>query len=443
MKDRAFTRVVLFVVIFFVSAGATIAANCTVTTADDHVDQNCSADCSLREAVLEPSCTAIDFSLDLAGAPIVLTLGELAISRNLSITGWGADAIAISGNNTSRIFYIGTGAAVSISGMTLRNGNGVGAAPNNGGAIRNRGTLTVDGVYFTGNQSPAQGAAISFEGTASTVRNSTFTGNTGGGFTGAVLALTPGTGGVTMTNSTITGNAAPAIYLTGTNILLTNSTVIYNGPLGVYNGGMAGLSIGNSIVMDICRCSMLGGVSSSGTNIVSATPTSNQIVFHATDLVGVDPLVGGLAFNGGHTLTMATQANSPGTDTGSNTLAVNAGLTTDQRGYPRFADGGSGRMAADIGAFELNSPAPAPVTVAGRVLGAVSGNPVRSQTVAITDLLGNTRTTLSSSLGWFVFDNLPAGFVYRVSVKGRRGVQLKTVFAGQDLSDVDILVPGL
>jgi hypothetical protein len=85
----------------------------------------------------------------------------------------------------------------------------------------------------------------------------------------------------------------------------------------------------------------------------------------------------------------------------------------------------------------------APVTVAGRVLGAVSGNPVRSQTVAITDLLGNTRTTLSSSLGWFVFDNMPAGFVYRVSVKGRRGVQLKTVFAGQDLSDADILVPGL
>jgi len=39
-----------------------------------------------------------------------------------------------------------------------------------------------------------------------------------------------------------------------------------------------------------------------------------------------------LAFNGGTTQTRALLPGSPALDAGSNTLATNAGLTTDQRG---------------------------------------------------------------------------------------------------------------
>ena len=64
-----------------------------------------------------------------------------------------------------------------------------------------------------------------------------------------------------------------------------------------------------------------------------------------TNLFGLDPLLGPLAYNGGPTLTRALLPGSPALDRGSNP----EGLTEDQRGY------GSDRVvgaAADIGAYE-------------------------------------------------------------------------------------------
>jgi hypothetical protein len=247
---------------------------------------------------------------------------------------------------------------------------------------------------------------------------------------------------VALQNTTIAGNGAIGVYVVVASVSATNSTIVSNGFLGVYNGGMAGFGMGNSIVENICRCSMLGGISSSGNNIASTSSGSNQIAYHITDRVGIDPQIGGLQLNGGHVPTMLALAGSPAIDNGNDDLANGIPLLTDARGFARFVDGGSGRPLVDIGATEFNASAPAAVTVAGRVMGAVSGNPIRSVAVTLTDMQGNVRSALSSSLGWFVFDSLPAGFVYRVSVKARRGTVVKTVFADQSLSDVDILIPG-
>jgi hypothetical protein len=68
------------------------------------------------------------------------------------------------------------------------------------------------------------------------------------------------------------------------------------------------------------------------------------------NMVGVDPLLGPLADNGGPTQTHALLPGSPAIDRGRNDL----GLATDQRGFGRVA----GR-AADMGAFEVQPP-PAP-----------------------------------------------------------------------------------
>ena len=430
--------------LLFISVSIAGAANCVVTTADDHVDQNCTgADCSLREAILEPSCTTVTFSLDIAGTPIVLTLGELAINRNLTITGWGADAVIISGNGASRIFYIGTGATVQISGMTLRDGNGVGTPPGRGGAIRSLGTLTLDGVYFTENSvtctTGCYGGAVVIEGGGiQIVKNSTFAGNVASGQVGVLSPYPGASASLRVYNSTITGNQGYAMFNTGNSVFMVNSTVVDT----YYNSGLASLTISNSIVPNICRCSMNGGIASQGNNVAGTVPGSNPVTFAPSDLVGVAPQLGPLQYNGGHMPTMLPLGGSPAIDGGNNHLTADVFLTTDQRGFERFINGGSGSAIVDIGATEFGATA-ATVQVAGRVLGAVSGNPVRSQTVAITDMLGNTRTTISSSLGWFVFDGLPAGFVYRVSAKGRRGVQHKTIFADQNMSDVDILVPGV
>lgn len=442
MKTRTFPALVLSFIGLLISSGAASAANCRVTKAADTNDGSCTAgDCSLREAVAEPTCSTIDFSLDLAGQPVTVTLGDMVINRTLGINGYGADAITIASNGVFRIFYIAGSGNATITGVKLTGGGGNGTGAGGGGAIRNGGgSLILNGVYLTGNSSQG-GAAV---GGNALIVNSTIAGNVSGPGT-FDAALSPGTS-LIIYNSTVCDNAGPGIA-SGAFIYMLNSTIAFNGPTGVLVDDLGILRTGNSIVLGYHNGghNFGGDIESQGSNIGSYAPGSWPIGFTGADMVGVDPVLGPLEYNGGHLPTRALLAASPGIDVANNSLAINAPLPTDQRGYLRIFDGnGNGQGTVDIGAFEFGSSAAlAPVTVAGRVLGAVSGNPVRSQTVAITDLLGNTRTTISSSLGWFVFDDLPAGFVYRVSVKGRRGVQLRTIFADRDLSDVDILVPGV
>lgn len=72
------------------------------------------------------------------------------------------------------------------------------------------------------------------------------------------------------------------------------------------------------------------------------------------NLVGVDPLLASLAFNGGPTRTQALFTGSPAINAGSNPL----NLTTDQRGagFPRVVG-----PAADMGAYEGSVAPPPPV----------------------------------------------------------------------------------
>lgn len=89
---------------------------------------------SLREKVEDPSCDSITFSVP-NGSTIVLTNGELVITRNLTITGPGATNLTVSGNDTSRVFRINDG-AVAISLLTVAHGNATAASGTfNGGGI--------------------------------------------------------------------------------------------------------------------------------------------------------------------------------------------------------------------------------------------------------------------------------------------------------------------
>jgi CSLREA domain-containing protein len=81
---------------------------------------------SLREAVAKANSTAaadtIVFAANLQGMTLVLTQGELGITRDLTIDGDGR-AITIDGNATGRIFNIaGAGTEVALRGLTLTNG---------------------------------------------------------------------------------------------------------------------------------------------------------------------------------------------------------------------------------------------------------------------------------------------------------------------------------
>jgi hypothetical protein len=91
---------------------------CTVTsTADSGAN-------SLRQCISEvdPGGT-INFNLTYP-ATIALTTSEITIDKALTINGPGAAQLAISGDDTYRIFYINAGStdAITVTGLTIRDG---------------------------------------------------------------------------------------------------------------------------------------------------------------------------------------------------------------------------------------------------------------------------------------------------------------------------------
>jgi CSLREA domain-containing protein len=426
----------LLFLVLFASAAYAIPTTCRVTKTADTNDGSCDAgDCSLREAVASPACPIVEFSLDTAGQTIGLTLGEIVINRSVTIKGWGADATVISGNNASRIFYSLGGTDVVISGVTLTGGKAPVNGPQPGGsAVYALGGMVLDGVYVTGNRN----GALTLLNYGQRLINSTVAGNDNGDYSPTMVVLN-----LRIYNSTIVNNTS-AVTSSDDSPEAVSSTILNNGPYGLFVPMTGTFDSWNSVIRDIYVNDTFSTFRSNGYCILSFLPGSYRVVYTATDRLDIDPQLAPLGYYGGHMPTMMPVPGGASVDGGNNLIAINAGLTTDQRGYSRFVDGdGNGTATADNGAVEFGAVPPPPVRVAGRVLGGVSGNPLRSQTVTIRDMLGNTHTTLSSSLGWFVFDNLPAGFVYRVSVNARRGSVSKTVFGDQDLSDADILVPGL
>ena len=141
---------------------------------------------SLRDAVARanalPGADTIDFQPALAGT-IALTGGELDITDDVAIAGPGATSLTVSGSNTSRVFKIEPGKAVTISGLTIAQGN---AVSGRGGGIDNSGALTVSDSAFSGNRALSGGALANEIGSTATVTGSTFRRNTAGSGNGGL-----------------------------------------------------------------------------------------------------------------------------------------------------------------------------------------------------------------------------------------------------------------
>jgi hypothetical protein len=112
---------------------------------------------------------------------------ELMIDKNLDIEGPGGGKLAISGHLLTRVFEVAAGAQVTISGLTIENGNGGTGAfdpvrnDGNGLGILNYGTLTLSGCNVSHNQVRGLyglGGAIYNAGTL-TLSNTTVTKNDG------------------------------------------------------------------------------------------------------------------------------------------------------------------------------------------------------------------------------------------------------------------------
>jgi hypothetical protein len=124
-------------------------------------NKNDSGTGSLRYAV-DNACAGSTIDLTNLSGTIGLN-SRIRMDDNLTINGPGSNSLTISGQNQTRIFFVG-GGTVSISGLTLANGLGAGfssgpsgSSAGMGGAIfMNGGVVNLTGVAFSGNS--AQGA---------------------------------------------------------------------------------------------------------------------------------------------------------------------------------------------------------------------------------------------------------------------------------------------
>jgi hypothetical protein len=121
---------------------------------------------TLRNAILAAVAgDTVVFSNGLAGT-IILTQGELLIGQNITISNGIMATIAVSGNNSNRVFNILSDTTVTISGLTITNGFNVGTnvycygpgGIGQGGGILNNGTLTLLYCRVSGNT--AQGGPL-------------------------------------------------------------------------------------------------------------------------------------------------------------------------------------------------------------------------------------------------------------------------------------------
>jgi hypothetical protein len=316
------------------------------------------------------------------------TFSDLTVSGGKDI--YGAAFFNEEGTLTlNRLVVIGNEAFHETTGSTLTAG----------GAIRSYGPLTVRESIVSGNSAIARGSGeitlasgggIEAYGTT-TIERSTVSDNHVESFAeeggesvaeggGVLLAGPP----AKIVQSTISGNSAyategnPSAIARGGGlytfrVLVTGSTITGNSAEAEDNGGAfsarganvyasEGVTAGNTIVadplggIDSCAGALIAEYTSAGFNL----DEDGSCGFgKSSDLVevvaGLDPV---LKDNGGPTPTHALLPGSIAIDRG-----ASFGLTTDQRGLPRPSDfpeisnkeGGDG---SDIGAFELQAPAP-------------------------------------------------------------------------------------
>ncbi len=360
----------------------TLAAFIVDTNADtvdvnpgDGVAEDASGNTSLRAAIMEANSLAgadsiflgaDTYKLAITGIDDASASGDLDIRDDLSIIGKSPAQTIIDGNTLDRVFDIQDDAAHTVSLSNLKIENGLSSASGNGAGLLIRGSTNkpdvyVDNLWFSNNDAASFGAvggAIS-NGANLTITNSLIEGNTaqkGGGIWNSAF------GALTMENVTVSGNNATGgdgggIWSEGIGTL-RNVTVTANDADdpsasdgnggGIFLKAGSTLDVGNSIIAGNTaeggKNDVRGDFTSSGSNIIQDPTSSTSSTGFAAPEIGIDPLLGGLANNGGDLMTHAPAAPQA-IDGAIRALSPN----TDQRGFLR------GDGSPDIGAYEASA----------------------------------------------------------------------------------------
>ncbi|MHC4880085.1 MAG: choice-of-anchor Q domain-containing protein [Planctomycetota bacterium] len=226
----------------------------------DGVADDGSGNVTLRAAIQEANALAGDDDIILPAGVIQLSIagtledaaatGDLDITQDLTITGAGAGVTFIDFNDLDRIFDVHAGAMVTVSDVTIREGNVV-SSNEDGGGIRNSGTLTIEDSVLTDLSALGGGAVANTSAGSLTIRRSTLSlssasGTVGGGgllnagtvvveestvdsngsvFNGGGIANLGAAADLTLTDTTVRGNVAPTSTRDGGGLYNINGTV--------------------------------------------------------------------------------------------------------------------------------------------------------------------------------------------------------------------------
>jgi hypothetical protein len=316
----------------------------------------------------------------------VLTATDTTVSDNVGqIGGAIEDEFIMTWTRSTIADNVGTASAggVNANGIdtfincTIANNQ----TPGVGGGLYNGGTgqLTLTGSTISGNSAAMGGGGLWWAGGAVIATNSTFSGNSADSGTGGAILMLNAVqrGSLEMTSCTLSQNRAAEA---------------------------GGLEVGRPDIPTVVRNTIIAGnqatdhaadvmgtVLSLGHNQIGDADSSTG--WQASDLTGsgdnpLDPRLGPLQDNGGPTWTQAPFAGSPAIDNGDPVLY----RSLDQRGTFRIFDGTD--HGPDIGAVEAENAVAIRLIVPGRV---TAGQPFGITVVAL-DQWGNTATTYAGTV---------------------------------------------
>ncbi|APZ96389.1 right-handed parallel beta-helix repeat-containing protein [Fuerstiella marisgermanici] len=233
------------------------------TNADESDGDYSAGDFSLREAIERANTHVgaddIQFAAGLSGQTITLTIDQLSVTDDLTITGLGASNLTVSGGNLFRIFDLQHTPDVVIDGLTLSGGR-TNAVGQGGGAIRSSGNLQIIDSVVTNSQTIADasdGGGIFQIGGTLTITDSTISNNSTGGANsfGGGISATQGAETI-ITGSTIDANTTASasgvgggLLNIGGDVTITESTISNNENTGVGAlGGGVVVAAGNLLV---------------------------------------------------------------------------------------------------------------------------------------------------------------------------------------------------
>jgi predicted outer membrane repeat protein len=247
MRNTSRINTAIVAIVVFAAIIGLRADTITVTNTND------SGPGSLRQALVDANDgDTIDFAVT---GTIGLTSSELLVTKSITISGPGAENLSVDGNATNRVFHIGSGKTVAISGVTVTNGSAFGdpfSGDDSGGGIYNdHATLTLSNCAISDNSAFTFGGGVYNDHATLMVNNCALSGNfadnTGGGI---YNDASNGSGSVVMNQTTLIKNSAfsgGAIFNSGesgTAMLELTASILSGNSASNSGGGIGNLAGG-------------------------------------------------------------------------------------------------------------------------------------------------------------------------------------------------------